>query len=262
MNKLSAIELAKLLNGREIRNEITKQEEAQAKESGLVVVFGASDDLMEFRGAVCEEVDAYEGQTVYLTSTGLIENKCEDDCPYYENEKNSGISIEQIWDKGGYSWIYETTIPHRQFEIMDGDEKYCRGIVFALSDVGEQTEPEPAREFSDVKRVCEALAYFGHSYPDSQEEQAARYDQLVDQLALAVLEKKHSETPLGDEPDLMSIMVDGTNCTWGEKKQFCEMEAFSYFSNDAPITQNPYFKNTWPWQWFNNEYLRLVGYAS
>ena len=42
---MTAKELAELLNGREYGNEITSDEEKLAKESGLVVVFGYSDDM-------------------------------------------------------------------------------------------------------------------------------------------------------------------------------------------------------------------------
>ncbi len=60
---------------------------------------------------------------------------------------------------------------------------------------------------------------------------------------------------LGQEPDLSTEFAPG--CTWAGKKAFCEMEAGSYFNDDVPIAKNPYFENTWPWQWFNDEYQRL-----
>ena len=41
-------EFAKMLDGREYLHEITKEEEALAKELGFVVVFGYSDDNAEF----------------------------------------------------------------------------------------------------------------------------------------------------------------------------------------------------------------------
>lgn len=132
MNK----EFAAKLNGREYRQEITKEECAEAKAYGLVVVFGASDDLMEFRGAIEDEMGAWDGVTAYLTSDGLVENKCEDGCPYFEEKKSNAVELHSIWDRDGYSWVYETAIPHETFEIMDGGDKYCRGIVFALADVG------------------------------------------------------------------------------------------------------------------------------
>ena len=43
-------EFANRLNGREYGQELTPAEAQRAKEAGIVVVFGASDDLMEFRG--------------------------------------------------------------------------------------------------------------------------------------------------------------------------------------------------------------------
>jgi len=129
-------ELAALLNNREYRQEITVDEEQLAKQNRLVVVFGASDDLMEFRGAIRNELDAYEGQTAFVNSSGLLENNCENDaCPHFAKLKDSCKKIEQVWDAEGYSWIYKTEIRHATFEILEDGEKYCRGIVFALNDV-------------------------------------------------------------------------------------------------------------------------------
>lgn len=42
---------AEKLDGRKYGNELTRDEEKKLKDLGLVVVFGASDDLCEFRGA-------------------------------------------------------------------------------------------------------------------------------------------------------------------------------------------------------------------
>lgn len=129
-------ELANLLNGREYREEITKDEEALAKYNGLVVVFGASDDLMEFRGAIHDELGAYDGTTAYLTNQGLLTNDCEsDDCPHYAKIKASANTIDAIFDSDGYTWIYKTKIPHSTFEVVEGEDKYGKGIVFLLSDV-------------------------------------------------------------------------------------------------------------------------------
>lgn len=60
---MTAAELAALLNGREYRKEMSRDEEQVAKAAGLVVVFGASDDLMELRGAISDEVGCYDGGT-------------------------------------------------------------------------------------------------------------------------------------------------------------------------------------------------------
>lgn len=69
-------EFAKMLDGRTYGNEITKEEQKLAKDLGFVVVFGASDDLMEFRGAIADEFGCYDGGTVCLNENGIFQ-KCE-----------------------------------------------------------------------------------------------------------------------------------------------------------------------------------------
>ena len=135
-------DLAQHLNGIEYPCRIPKPICQAAKEAGLVIVFGASDDLMEFRGAIEDEVEAYEGTTVLITTQGLWNpDVCQTKCPYYhaaEREAHEhGETIQALWDPGdGYSWRYETAIPHATFEIVEDGEVYCRGIVFVLSEVG------------------------------------------------------------------------------------------------------------------------------
>jgi len=128
---------AEMLNGREYGCEIAKAEEKQAKENGIVIVFGSSDDLMEFRGAIDDEVGCYNGGTAYLTEKGLFENECDDeDCPYAERERAKCKTITADWnDADGPCWTYETDIPHETFSIYDDDGIYCDGIVFELAEV-------------------------------------------------------------------------------------------------------------------------------
>jgi hypothetical protein len=138
---MSAQEFAAKINGREYRNEITRDEESDAKLGGLVIVFGASDDLMEFRGAIQDEIGAYGGGTAHLTSGGLLTSECDDEnCPYFKKLKKLAVTIKAKWDESGYSWIYETVIPHATFEVLEDGEKYCRGIVFALADIAVPVE--------------------------------------------------------------------------------------------------------------------------
>lgn len=133
---MNAEELASTLNGRQYREEITREEEAVAKAAGLVVVYGASDDLMEFAGAIHDEAGCYGGHEAFITPDGLLTNKCEDeDCPYFATLEKRAASIKAHWDQDGYSWVYTTSVPHHTFDIMEDGDKYCRGIVFALAGV-------------------------------------------------------------------------------------------------------------------------------
>jgi len=131
---MNIYDFAKILDGREMGKEITKAEEKQAKELGFVVVFGASDYLAEFRGAIDDEAGCYNGRTIYLDKNGIFE-ECEDKCKYSKAAKEACKSIEAVWGKSGYSWTYETEIPHAEFDILEDGEKYCRGIVFDIKNL-------------------------------------------------------------------------------------------------------------------------------
>lgn len=134
---MTPAEAADRLNGNEYGNEGSSELFAEMKATGLVAVFGYSDDNMELRGAVDDEVGCWDGGKAYLTSAGLLENECDDDdCPYFAKAKQSAAIIEALWNvEEGFSWTYRTAIPHSTFVIREDDEAYCRGIVFALADV-------------------------------------------------------------------------------------------------------------------------------
>lgn len=107
-------ELAKLLDGREYGNETDKHVEKLAKAAGLVIVYGSSDDLMEFRGAVDEELSAFEGTTASLTNTGLLTSKCEagDECPYFAAAAKRATPIDAVWSAPGEpAWTFKTDVP-------------------------------------------------------------------------------------------------------------------------------------------------------
>lgn len=93
--------------------ELSLMAVAVAEENGLVVVFGASDDLCEIRGAEDDEIDCFDGGEATI----------------------AGAKVKINWCKDGYSWTYDTDIPHECFDVYEDGEKYCRGIVFSISDV-------------------------------------------------------------------------------------------------------------------------------
>lgn len=136
---MTAKELAQMLNGAEYGNEINRYEEQMARESGLVVVFGYSDDNAEFRGAIDDEVGCYEGGTIRLTKEGVIqEPDCgEEDCKYFKECVKDAKTIEAVWcdDASGASWSYKTDIPHEIFNIYEDGELFCDGIVFSVEDL-------------------------------------------------------------------------------------------------------------------------------
>ena len=144
---MTAKELAEMLNGREAGGEVVWGEERDIKDAGLVAVYGYSDDNVEFRGAIDEEVGAYEGTTIYLTKDGLLEEPAcgiaeNIECPYFIQVREKAQTIKAVWhDEGGPCWTFETDIPHETFTIMEDGEPWCIGIVFSMADVrGEEME--------------------------------------------------------------------------------------------------------------------------
>lgn len=136
---MTAKELAEMLSGRKYGIEITSEEARAAKDAGLVVVYGYSDDNVEFYGAIDDEVGAYEGTTVCLTPAGVLqEPDCDrDDCPYFAKERERVKTIKAVWhDEGGPCWTFETDIPHETFTVMEDGEPFCVGIVFSMADLG------------------------------------------------------------------------------------------------------------------------------
>lgn len=144
MTALTKEEAARHLDGSEYGKEGTPELFAAMNAAGLVAVFGASDDLMEFRGAIYDELGAWNGGTGYVTALGITENRCDNDrCPYHADELERAATIEALWEddaaragagKDGPCWTYRTTIPHATFLVTEDGEPYCRGIVFALAD--------------------------------------------------------------------------------------------------------------------------------
>lgn len=150
-------ELAALLNGREYGEEITHAEEAKAKAARLIVVFGYSDDNVELRGFINDEIGAYGDSTFSVSPLGLVQDwdsfrdnaETEAEFQAYFNKKAGAASITANWDSDGYSWTYTTSIPHATFDVMEDGERYCRGIVFSIDELEAKAAPSLLTEDPD-----------------------------------------------------------------------------------------------------------------
>lgn len=140
---MNSEELAAKLNGSEYPMRIDSALAEQARSSGLVIVYGASDDLMEFEGAIRDEIDMYEGGTVRLDNHGIMpswddidHDDEEESAKYFARRDTPKWLIKAIWDGDtGYSWTYKTDIKHAEFDIVEDGNKYCRGFVFSMADI-------------------------------------------------------------------------------------------------------------------------------
>lgn len=140
-------ELAELLNGRDIDNVLLPLEKKQAVKDGLIVVYGQSDDTMQFDGLITDEVGGYhhalgiivqkKGAKLDIISEESIE-EMEDWC----EENQIDFNIPQVEVLGEYCppgfdgyWKISTTIPHATFSIMEENEVQCLGLVLHQDDV-------------------------------------------------------------------------------------------------------------------------------
>ena len=133
--KMDIKKFAEMLNEKEYEwMQFTEEEIQIAKDNGFVIVYGASDDLMEFDGAICDEEGCFDGGKVYVSET------------YVSSEVFSNSRcIEALWcndeikdaDGSLIEWVYKTDIPHETFMIYKDGKSYCRGIVFDIKDLKE-----------------------------------------------------------------------------------------------------------------------------
>jgi len=113
-NKVKKERMAKVLNNRPKQCIITAELWAVADASGLVLVYALADNLVVFRGAINNEFRADENIVVYI----------------YRD-----LKIQGKWMAGEFAWEFKTDIPHATFEIKDGGDKWCKGLVIDLKDV-------------------------------------------------------------------------------------------------------------------------------
>ncbi len=127
---------AEKLDGRRYGDMLSRDEEKKLKNLGLVVVLGVSDDLTEFCGAISDEVGCYDGNDIYVRADGTIANNESGTFDHFVPDNNPDFAlIKACWKRDGYSWTYETDIPHESFDILDDGSLYCSGIIFAVEDM-------------------------------------------------------------------------------------------------------------------------------
>ena len=129
-------ELAELLNGREYGREMTRMEEQLARDFELVVVFGGSDDLMEVRGSIDDELDCFGGRKFNFEKTGFRWKGDEANGHWVGQNKIEAVWCKDKTDNGDtIPWSYKTDIPHAEFMVYEDDEPYCKGIVFKVDEL-------------------------------------------------------------------------------------------------------------------------------
>lgn len=133
-NHSLALSLALDLDGNGYCEEITDEQQKAAQEAGLVVVYGESDDLIEFRGALYDEAGCYDGSLFVFDGDKFV------DADVYDKDADGTEStIAAIWapEDQDISWAYDlkNIDAYARFEIKEDDGVYGQGIVFHVSEL-------------------------------------------------------------------------------------------------------------------------------
>lgn len=140
-------ELAILLNGRQYVEEMTNEEQLQAKKNGLLVCFGYADYLLKLRGIMYDGTYIYGEGCIFLYKNkdqkiAFLEEPNYDELSEIFYQKGLPISLKMLPIKAerypeelACSWLITTDIPHATFDIYDNEKLFCRGIVLELSDI-------------------------------------------------------------------------------------------------------------------------------
>lgn len=128
--KLTLKEAASILNDNQYRKEGSREIFDTFRKNDIVAVFGYSDDLTEFRGAIHDE---WGSGKIFLDENGIIFDECgSDGCPYHKKiVKNARFEIEPLWcdENSEYSWSYRTNItPIEKFSILEMMKNIVRGL--------------------------------------------------------------------------------------------------------------------------------------
>lgn len=148
--------MAVKLNGREYGQEVSAELSKAAEAVGLIIIYGASYDLLEFDGAVAEELAAHGGKIVKFGRGAEILEAVDDD-ERETLERHHGLAstlkryadapgIQILWDTMGYSWVIEPfppltssnpgiSLPFAPFDIWEHGTKFCRGVVIDKADI-------------------------------------------------------------------------------------------------------------------------------
>lgn len=141
-------QVAQQLDGQQYPNHVSRETEELAKTHGIVIVFGRSDDLVEFRGAIHDEDSAWEGGVTLIDLEGVVPINA--DGTFRSDEPNSiqkcrpliarldrAIAVTVFWGQGEWTWSYKLPdgIEYETFGVYDDDEHYCQGLVFKLPEV-------------------------------------------------------------------------------------------------------------------------------
>jgi hypothetical protein len=135
-------EFAEMLDGRVYDSVLSGDDQLDANLYNLVIVYGCSDDLVEFEGAIIDELGAWDGGTFYYDKE--LESFMDIEDSFEEIELKNALTIKANWMKSEVNgkiipWTFDTNIQHSTFNLnyghSEGGGVFCVGLVINLNDL-------------------------------------------------------------------------------------------------------------------------------
>lgn len=138
-DKVTAEEFAALIDGNQYLQETSKEQSQLAFGSGLMVIYGYSDDGLCVDGVGAEQYGAWEGGEFKFCKDGTC--FC-DGWEHHEEALKRGympptpcLTVNAEWCPSDFegSWRISPDCPHATFKIMEDDDLFCVGAVIDMA---------------------------------------------------------------------------------------------------------------------------------
>lgn len=141
---MNSYTLSQKITGRQLGEELTKEEDLAAAHAGLLVVYGYSDDNLEFRGIYYDEIPCYieennDSETFYFVLDGETLEQIQQ--PDLTDQSMRYLEVTATWcpQDIGASWLITCNVKSHFFDVMEVDvdthDIFCRGIVVDVEDI-------------------------------------------------------------------------------------------------------------------------------
>lgn len=139
-------QIKNICDGIEYSRDIPEEAKQLAKENGIVIIVGGSDDLMYAYGAnshladYCEHSEGWDGcDLAKYASNKKLRNEAEQlglKIFWCGEIVKTGEKIENysIKENGAFSYKVKNEIEHLDFKVLDDAKVYCTGIIIKLPD--------------------------------------------------------------------------------------------------------------------------------
>lgn len=119
-----------------------------ADKSGLIIIEGASDDLVNCFGVIGGSLEVGHGSHFYVSSQGYIATR---------NRKFEDSNRVNVIQGGDFYWSYKSKIPHLTFDTYECGKPWCRGLIIDIKDLVKKPLSSPKLQLAKLKKENEEL---------------------------------------------------------------------------------------------------------